>query len=200
VTERPSSGAHVIAQLVHVLDVRTCEQLRAMLADDIATRDALKPPINSLAGVATLIDSLGCVPTIEQYEQARGQQLAWPHHSSLGRLYGSWLSAVSAAVKVTCDPPSWGQPARTHPRRTYSRADCVRAIERCKLAIGDWPAQREYALWQRIEADICRRTGTLDLTPPSESTVRKRLRSWPDALELARRLPGKPTASAGPST
>ena len=189
-TERPSSGAHVIAQLVHVLDVRTCEQLRAMLADDIATRDALKPPINSLAGVAALIDSLGCVPTIEQYEQARGQQLAWPHHSSLGRRYGSWLSAVNAAVKVTCDPPSWGLPARTRPQRIYSRADCVRAIERAKRAIGDWPDQREYALWQCIEADICRRTGTLDQAPPSQSAVRKRLRSWPDAIELARRLAG----------
>jgi len=74
----------------------------------------------------------------------------------------------------------------------------VRAIERCKLAIGDWPGQREYALWQCIEADICRRTGTLDRSPPSESTVRKRLRTWPDALVLARRLGATPAKS--PST
>jgi len=74
----------------------------------------------------------------------------------------------------------------------------VRAIERCKLAIGDWPGQREYALWQCIEADICRRIGTLDRSPPSESTVRKRLRTWADALELARRVTEQATASAGP--
>jgi hypothetical protein len=130
------------------------------------------------------------VPTIDEYEHARTAHPAWPHHSSLGRRYGSWLSAVNAAVKVTSDPPSWGAPARTQPQRTYSRADCVRAINRCKQAIGDWPDQREYALWQCIEANICRRTGTLDRTPPSQSAVRKRLRSWPDALELARRLAG----------
>jgi len=188
VTDRPSAGAHVIVQLVAVLDERTCQQLRALLRDDVATRDTLKPAVYSLAGIATLIDTLGCVPTIEEYEHARTEHPAWPHHSSLGRRYGSWLSAVNAAVKVTNDPPSWGTPARTQPQRTYSRADCVRAIKRAKRAIGDWPDQREYALWQCIEADICRRTGALDRTPPSQSAVRKRLRSWPDALELARRL------------
>ena len=187
-TDRPSAGAHVIVQLVVVLDERTCQQLRALLRDDVATRDTLKPAVYSLAGIATLIDTVGCVPTIEEYEDARAQHPAWPHHSSLGRRYGSWLSAVNAAVKVTCDPPSWGAPARAQPHRTYSRADCVRAIERCKRAIGDWPDQREYALWQCVEADICRRTGTVDQTPPSQSAVRKRLHTWPDALALARRL------------
>lgn len=136
-TDRPSAGAHVIVQLVVVLDERTCQQLRALLADDIATRDTLTPAVYSLAGIATLIDTLGCVPTIEEYEHARTAHPAWPHHSSLGRRYGSWLSAVNAAVKVTSDPPSWGLPARTQPQRTFTRADCVRAINRCKRAIGD---------------------------------------------------------------
>jgi hypothetical protein len=202
VTPRPSSGAQVIAQLVRVLDDRTCQQLRALLADDIATCDALKPAVSSLAGVATLIDTLGCVPTIEEYEHARTEHPAWPHHSSLGRRYGSWLSAVSAAVKVTSDAPSWGRPTRAEPQRAFSRADCVHAIGRCKRAIGDWPGQHEYALWQCIEADICRRTGTLDRTPPRESTLRRRLRTWPDAIELARRLAGStptpPTSTPKP--
>jgi hypothetical protein len=197
VTERPSGGAHVIAQLVSVLNEHTCRQLCALLSDDVATRDSLTPAICSLAGVTTLIDTAGCVPTIDEYEKAREEQPRWPHHSSLVRRYGSWISAVSAAVKVTSDQRTWGQPARQQPQRRYSRADLVRAILRCKLAIGDWPDQREYALWQCVEADLCRRTGTLDRTPPSKTTVLRRLRTWPDALELARRAAAQPTADVG---
>jgi hypothetical protein len=185
-TERPSAAAHVIAQLVPVLDERTCRQLRALLADDLATRDPLAPAVCSLAGIATLIDVVGRVPTIDEYEDARKAQPEWPHHSTLVRRYGSWLTAVSAAVKVTQEQPRWSVASRP-PQRRLSRADCVRAILRCRLAIGDWPDDREYMLWQQVEGDLCRRTGALERVPPSRSAVRTRLRTWPDALELARR-------------
>lgn len=45
--DRPTAAAHVIAQLVRALDDRTCRQLRAMLADDLATHDALAPATHS---------------------------------------------------------------------------------------------------------------------------------------------------------
>jgi hypothetical protein len=70
-SQQPSAAAHVIAQLVPVLDERTCSHLRALLADDIATRDPLTPAIYSLSGIATLIDTHGHVPTIDEYEYER---------------------------------------------------------------------------------------------------------------------------------
>lgn len=194
-SERPSAAAHVIAQLVPVLDERTCRQLRALLADDLATRDPLTPAVCSLAGIATLIDVVGRVPTIDEYEDARRAQAGWPHHSSLVRRYGSWLTAVSAAVKVTQKQPRWGVATR-QPQRRLSRTDCVRAILRCRLAIGDWPDEREYMLWQQVEGDLCRRTGALERVPPTRSAVRKRLRTWRDALDLARRQSGLASTDA----
>ena len=134
-TERPSAAAHVIAQLVPVLDERTCQQLRALLADDLATRDPLTPAVCSLAGIATLIDVVGRVPTIDEYEDARKAQPEWPHHSSLVRRYGSWLTAVSAAVKVTQEQPPVERGVATaatpsQPRRLCSGDPALQARDR----------------------------------------------------------------------
>ncbi len=157
-TDRPSAGAHVIVQLVPVLDERTCQQLRALLADDVATRDTLRPAIYSLAGIATLIDTLGCVPTIDEYEDARTGHPHGPTTAASDAATEARLSAVNAAVKVTSDPPSWGLPARTQPQRTFSRADRVRAIGRAKR--GD----RRLARGTRICALAMHRSGHL---PPN---------------------------------
>ena len=148
----------------------------------------LAPRTQILVGVAALIDSLDRVPSITDYEHARREQPSWPHPSSLCRGYGSWLGAVTAAVKVATDKPR-GAPSGPRPaRRTYRREDCVQAILLCKLAIGDWPSAGEYQRWRVIEAHLRRRTGETDRTPPTETVVRARLGDWPAALDLARRL------------
>ncbi|MEA2186818.1 MAG: Homing endonuclease associated repeat [Solirubrobacteraceae bacterium] len=56
-SDSPCPGAHVIARLLPVLSDQTRHQLRAMLADDIATRDALAPANHSLVGIAALISA-----------------------------------------------------------------------------------------------------------------------------------------------
>jgi hypothetical protein len=80
-----------------------CCTRRCLLTDDNATRDALTWGIYSVSGIAALIDIRGRVPTIDEYKHARHEHPAWPHDATLGRLYGSWLSAVSAAVQVIYD-------------------------------------------------------------------------------------------------
>jgi hypothetical protein len=184
-TSRPSTGAHVIARLVPALGERTCQQLRALLADDLATRDALAPANHSLAGISAVIVMIGHVPSIAQYENARREQPGWPHHSVLVRRYGSWLHAANAAVKLVRSPPQRAYPAR-QPSRSFTRTDCARAILQCKLAIGDWPHRSEYQRWRTIEADLARRTGSPDRVHPPDYDIRERLGSWTLALEIAK--------------
>lgn len=181
---RPSSAAHVIARLVPALDERTCHQLRALLADDLATRDAVAPANHSLVGITAVIASTGGVPSIAQYENARQQHPDWPHHSSLNRRYGSWPQVVNAATKLIASPPQRAHPAR-QPSGLYTRADCARAILRCKLAIGDWPGSSEYQRWRTVEAELARHTGSPDHHLPPECDIRERLGSWTNALQLA---------------
>lgn len=178
-------------QLVPVLEERTGQQLRALLVDEVATRDTLKPAVCSLTCIATLIDALGCVPTIESTSTPERGIPQWPHPQQprtplrklARRRQRGRQGDQRPAVLGTADPNKPSTPSA-------ARTAFLRAIGRCNRAIGDWPDQREYALWQCIEADICRRTGTLERTPPSQSTIRKRLWTWPDALGLARRLCG----------
>ncbi len=183
-SSRQSSAAHVIARLVPALDERTCHQLRALLADDLATRDAVVPANHSLIGITAVIAAIGHVPSIAQYENARQEHPTWPHHSSLNRRYGSWLHAVNAAAKLIRSPPSRAYPTR-QPSRSYTRADCAQAILQCKLAIGDWPHRSEYQRWRTIEAELARRTGSPHNDLPPDYDVRERLGSWTMAVQFA---------------
>lgn len=70
-SDSPSPGAHVIARLLPVLSDQRAHQLRAMLADDIATREALAPANYSLVGIAALFSALGRVPSIAEYDEGR---------------------------------------------------------------------------------------------------------------------------------
>jgi len=185
-TDRPSPEARVIARLVPALSDRTCQQLRALLADDLATSGALAPANQSLIGVAALVAAHGRVPSIADYEGARADHPDWPHHNAVCRLYGSWLNAVSASVKLISHTPQRARPAPNGPASNPTRRDCVQGILRCRLAIGDWPGIGEYARWRNIEADLCRRTGTLDRVSPDASVIRRRHGTWGAALDLAR--------------
>ena len=186
-SEQPSAAALVIATLVPALTDETCSQLRALLADDLATAEVLAPSQHRLVGIAALIDALGRVPSIAEYERARSDHAEWPHPSMLGRAYGSWLAAVRAAVKMTSEPPRPPGPRRRSTLK-HARADCVNAIVRCAQALGDWPASSEYQRWQVVEADLCRRAGTHARTPPTLRVVTNRLGTWKAALDAARAI------------
>jgi len=183
-SDGPSSAAYVIARLVPALDERACHQLRALLADDLATRDAVAPANHSLVGITVVIAVIGHVPSIAQYETARQEHPTWPHHSSLNRRYGSWLHAVNAAAKLISSRPTRSYPAR-QASRSYTRTDCAQAILLCKLAIGDWPHRSEYQRWRTIEADLARRTGSPERAHPPDHDIRERLGSWTNAIQLA---------------
>lgn len=184
-TDQPTPAAHVIAQLIPALEERTCQQLKALLADHIATRVALTPPHQTLVGVATVISALGRVPAVTEYQAARDNDPSWPHHSSLSRRYGSWIQTVNAAAKLLAHPPRKPQPApRT--QRGGTRSESIQAIQRCAHAIGDWPGHNEYTRWRTVELDIRRRAGT-QLNLPSDGVIRRLLGSWPAAVELARK-------------
>jgi hypothetical protein len=183
-TADPSPGAHVIARLLPVLSDQTRHQLRAMLADEIATREALAPANHSLVGIAALVSAHGRVPSIAEYEEGRRSHPDWPHHNTLGRHYGTWLHAVSAAAKLISPIPTRARP-RTAPM-SPTRYDMIQAIVRCRLAVGDWPTGHEYARWRNVEADICRRTGAMDLIAPEPQLIRRRLGTWNAALDIAR--------------
>lgn len=183
--DRPSAAAHVIADLVPALDYRTCRQLRAMLADDLATHQALAPSTHSLIGLTTVMAARDGVPSVIEYEHAQQQHPDWPHPSTLIRRYGTWLHAVSAATHFMSDNP---KKARA-PRVTSigpTRTDCVNAILRCQLAIGAWPGSSEYSRWRNIEADLRRRTGDHTNIPPDFNAIHRHFGTWPSALRLAR--------------
>lgn len=183
-SDGPSPGAHVIARLLAVLSDQTRHQLRAMLADDIATREALAPANHSLVGIAALISAHGRVPSIAEYDAGRREHPDWPHHNTLGRRYGTWLHAVSAAAKLISQTPARARP-RTAPT-SPTRHDMIQAIVRCRLAVGAWPTGHEYARWRNVDADICRRTGAIDRIAPEPQLIRRRLGTWNAALDIAR--------------
>ena len=119
----------------------------------------------------------------------------WPHHSNVMRRCASWPTVISAAVKVAQEPLRWSVGSRP-PQRRFSRADCVRSNPAPQTRDRDWPDGREYTLCHRVEGELCRRAGALERFPPNRSAVRKRLRTWPDALELARRQSGVASTDA----
>jgi hypothetical protein len=183
--DRPCSAAHVIADLIPVLDDKTCRQLRAMLADDLATHDALSPVTHSLIGLTTVIAARQRVPSVIEYARAQAEHPAWPHSNALIRRYGTWLHAVSAATHFMSDKPKKARPPRAT-QTSPNRNDCVNAILRCQLAIGDWPGSSEYARWRNIEADLRRRTGDHANIPPDFNAIHRHFGTWAAALRLAR--------------
>lgn len=183
-SDRPSAAAYVIADLVPVLADRTCRQLRAMLADDLATHDALSPATHSLIGLTTVIAAQRRVPSVVEYARAQAEHPGWPHPNALIRRYGTWLHAVGAAAHFMGDKPKKARPPRVTETR-LTRNDCVNAILRCQLAIGDWPGSSEYARWRNIEADLRRRTGDHANIPPDFNAIHRHFGTWPSALRLA---------------
>jgi hypothetical protein len=102
-------------------------------------------------------ESSGAMITSGFYDQQREVQQAdgrlWPDSSTLRADFdGDWLRCVEAAMDLAFRSDSRATRDLSHAgwKQSFSRWECERAIVRCALTLGYWPAsETDYSLWAR---------------------------------------------------
>jgi len=133
---------------------------------------------------------------LARLEEQRGIAVAiWPSRSQLSRAYGSWLHAVDAATTLAGEPLAAGAPSergRSRVAHRYIRSDLILAIQRCRLALGEWPTSRAYGHWRRLTLRASRQHGHADAIP-SVDAITRRFGTWTRATQLASAPASYPT-------
>jgi hypothetical protein len=184
----------VIRQILPGVHERALRELRALIAYSLAAPSPAELREQRLGLLVQMVARAPSkIPLGDEYEAERARRAsdgeAWPSRVQLGRTYGSWLLAVSAAMEL--DRPHAGAPYPSYQARPtagppYVRRDALLAITRCKDEIGEWPTQADYLQWRRI----LRRTGRLhgpgEPRLPDAKTFRRLYGSWSLARDAAR--------------
>jgi hypothetical protein len=167
-------------------------QLRQMLANSIAAPTPAELREARLGLLTELIAQGDSETNSDKYEAVRAARAArgeqWPSRSQLTRAYGTWLHALRAATTLASEPLGAGAPSdlrRSRVSRRYTRNDLIVAIQRCRLALGEWPTASAYGHWRRLALRAARRHGPANAAIPSTCVIAKRFGTWSRALALA---------------
>jgi hypothetical protein len=184
--------AQTIIALVPHLPEPTRSQLRRMLANSIAAPTPAELREARLGLLSELIAQGHADTNSDSYEEVRAARAAggelWPSRSQLTRAYGTWLHALDAATTLASEPLGAGAPSdrgRNRVSRRYTRNDLIVAIQRCRLALDEWPTASTYGHWRRVALRAARQHGAANAAIPSTPVVTKRFGTWTRALAIA---------------
>lgn len=121
--------------------------------------------INALKTAADVHDGHISAPI---YDKLRTNGMDLPTRSVIEMRYGSWSYALDAA----------GIPTNPAPRKSYKRANYVGAVKTVWNALGRPPSVTDYIVYRRVHPE---------LNLPCDAIIRRNLRSWVTALELAQK-------------
>jgi hypothetical protein len=190
-TATDTTAQTIIALLPH-LPGPTRGQLRQMLANSIAAPTPAELREARLGLLTELIAHGDSERNSDQYEALRAVRAAngeqWPSRSQLTRAYGTWLQALDAATTLATEPLGAGAPSdrgRNRVSRRYTRGDLIVAIQRCRLALDEWPTANAYGHWRRIAMRAGRKHGPANEAIPSTGAVTRRFGTWARAIALA---------------
>lgn len=168
----PSELTEAIVELCQVLPGHTADELKRLLAYDLAEPGiSFSLPgarIGLLAQVVTR--KQGEIPSVLDYERTRKEQTQeWPSGTTLSKEYGGWIRAVSAAVSLTdgsrrSSRPTRGVQVKGQP---YDQQQIIAALLRFHSDLGDWPiGPGEYSRWARLARAAETRWGSGDKRIP----------------------------------
>jgi hypothetical protein len=185
----------VIRDILPGVSERTLRELRSLLAYSLAAPSSAELREQRLGLLVQMIARAPArIPLGEEYESERSDRAAcgeeWPSRIQLGRAYGSWLHAVSAAMELDHPRSHTATPsyqARPMPGRPHTRRDAIRAITRCRDEIGKWPTQSDYLQWRRIVRHTGRLYGPSEPRLPDAKTLRRLYGNWTRARDAAQR-------------
>jgi hypothetical protein len=179
--------------LVPHLPEPTRSQLRQMLANSIAAPTTAELREARLGLLTELIAQGHGDTNSDMYEAVRATRAAagehWPSRSQLTRAYGTWLHALDAATTLASDLLPAGAPSdrgRSRVSRRYTRSDLIVAIQRCRLALEEWPTASTYGHWRRVTLRATRQHGTVDAAIPATGVITKRFGTWSRAIAIAK--------------
>jgi len=191
-----SEAADLIARLIPVLPEKTVVDLGRLLQKRLTT---FNPQVTRYARLGLLIelvsDGTGVLPSTREYEAARAERAArgetdWPAHATLIAAYGSWVSAVRAAMLLWRDGSGSRVPSSTHHMEftgAYSFDEAVGALRACYHALGTWPTEGEYREWRRTARELARNAGVPYSRHPSRDAWGKLFGGWAEFLAAAQR-------------
>jgi hypothetical protein len=190
--------AQTIAVLVPSLPEQTAADLHQLLGHHIAAPSPAALRERRLGLLIELIaGGTGEVPGTDQYEALRAEREAagesWPHHTTLGRLYGNWLAAVKAAMRLHFDGGKARVPAsyqHTGDHAEYTRDEVVHALERFHHRHGTRPTKWEFGEWRVLERRLARAGGLPEPRIPSFKQARTLFGTYERAIEVASQAVG----------
>lgn len=195
-SERPSDVALALARLAPSLSAEDRRDVRLMLSRRIEVH---KPSVLRGARLGLLVEILdgqGTFPNSALYSEIRAARLdasSWPDHSTLSRSYGSWLTAVKAAMAqlhTYGKPPSY----QSYPgsNLAFSMAEMLEGVRHCREDLapwpnpGDWPRASEYSQYRALARKAAAFAGAPMPRLPATSVLVKHLGEWENVIRQAR--------------
>lgn len=198
-SDRPSELAEGLAMVARSLSPDAAADVERLLAHAVGLP---KPAVLREARLGLLIemvsDGSGLVPSVRDYlaarEQRRQRGEQWPAPSSLIAAYGSFLTAVKAAMKLaTLGTPARVAPSHHHsrePSKAFTRTEAAAALRAFHDKHGYWPRSQEWGDWSALSRRLARQHGRPDPRLPNLTALRRLFGTFERAIVVARRASG----------
>lgn len=194
---KPTEGAQLLSRLVAWFPDDVKQPLRRLLSHDLAVPT---PGAARQLRLGLLMDMVsagtGEVPRVDDYEEERARRSKqgekFPAHSTLHEHYGSWVSAVAAAMALVWRGSAARVPASRKTQRShsasYTRAEVIAALTEARNVLGGWPDEQVFFDYNTVERELRRMHGDTGPRLPTRGPIRRLFGDFSTALTAAQRL------------
>lgn len=196
----PSEVAIALGRLVEAISLDCARDLERLLAYEIGLPKSSELRQARLGVLVELVaDGSGEIPGTAAYKRSlaairrEGEAShgdAGASVASLINAYGSWHSAVRAAMRLAAEGEgsrvgSSQRESRRH-HASYDRDEALGALRKFRADFGRWPRHGEWVDWTTHCRRIARDGGNADPRQPSAKTLKRLFGSFADAVQAAK--------------
>jgi len=195
---RPSDAAQALASLVQSADAVAVEQLAILLTHDLGAPSASERREARLALLMEIVSCrTGATPSVADYEAVRSERRQRgddaPSAVALINAFGSWLSAVRAAMRMQFRGGAQRVASSHHHAKfrqpAYTRDEVVAALVRCHRTLGAWPTKWEYQEWAALDRRLARVHAKPEPRNPNLKQLRRLFGKFEAAVDVAQTSP-----------
>lgn len=194
----PSDVAEAVIELCQVLPDSTLEELKKLLAYDLAEAGVTFANPGSRIGLLTQVLSArnGELPSVVDYDEARRRSPSdWPSGATLSKEYGGWIRAVSAALSLSTGSHRTRRKTRgiQVKGKPYTQQQLIAALWRFRSDLGDWPTgPGEYSRWARLARAAETRWGSNETRIPGLNAFPTCFGTFAAAVDAAKAAGARP--------
>lgn len=187
-TRSVSEACQLLSEVATSLPEQTRHELARLLGHSVAM-----PTMQELREmrVGLLVEMVGHgeLPRTRTYDRLRDERNAagsgWPGSTGLILHFGTWATALRAAVDLAFNITARRDHARTPrpwPSIPYARREIIQALQVASDKVGQPIGQWEYQELRRVERQLASRSGAPDPRYADLNVIRRNFGTWDAAI------------------